>query len=209
MYDKVQKCVLICLFVLILGGCLSIKHPYKKVDYYTLEYDSPPMTHLQPLPLVIQVERFQVAPVYNTSRIIYRKKPYTRDAYAYHMWRSNPGNLISYLLLRDFRQSSAFKSVIAHDGSLASTHIIEGMVDEFYEHDGDALWEAVLSISITLTAKNESDVSKKIILQRKYSTRETCRQKNPQALAEAMSKAMAKLSASIITDIHNRLADTL
>jgi len=195
------------LFVLLISGCLSIKHPYKKIDYYTLEYDSPQITHLETLPLVLRVERFQVAPVYDTSRIIYRKKPFTRDAYSYHMWRSNPGNLVSYFLVRDFRQSETFKSVVTHNGSLMSSHVIEGAVDEFYEHDGKDLWEAVLAVSITLMAKNEPDVSKKILLQKKYSTREACRQKNPQALAEAMSKAMAKLSASIITDVYHALAD--
>lgn len=208
MHDNVPKCFLACFFVLMLVGCLSIKHPYKKIDYYTLEYDSPPMALLQPLSQVVRIERFQVAPEYNTSRIIYRKKPYTRDAYAYHMWRSNPGNLVSYFLARDFRNSSVFKSVVDHDGSLISSHIIEGMVDEFYEHDGGTLWEAVLSVSITLIEKSEPDVSKKILLQKKYSAREACRQKNPQALAEAMSKAMEKLSAAIITDIYNRLAGT-
>ena len=205
MNTSARRCLLLCLFVLLITGCLSIKHPYKKIDYYTLEYDSPQMTHLETLPLVLRVERFQVAPVYDTNRIIYRKKPFTRDAYSYHMWRSNPGNLVSYFLVRDLRQSEAFKSVITHDGSLMSSHVIEGAVDEFYEHDGKDSWEAVLAVSITLMANNESDVSKKILLQKKYSTRETCRQKNPQALAEAMSKAMAELSASIINDVYNSL----
>ena len=207
MNTSARKCLLLCLFVLLISGCLSIKHPYKKIDYYTLEYDSPQITRLETLPLVLRVERFQVAPVYDTSRIIYRKKPFTRDAYSYHMWRSNPGNLVSYFLVRDFRQSETFKSVVTHNGSLMSSHVIEGAVDEFYEHDGKDSWEAVLAVSITLMAKNEPDVSKKILLQKKYSTREACRQKNPQALAEAMSKAMAKLSASIITDVYHALAD--
>jgi cholesterol transport system auxiliary component len=157
--------------------------------------------------LVLRVERFQVAPVYDTSRIIYRQKPFTRDVYNYHRWRSNPGNLVSYFLVRDLRQSEAFKSVITREGSLKSSHVIEGTVDEFYEHDGNDSWKAVLSVSITLMAKNEPDVSKKILLNKKYSTRETCRQKNPQALAEAMSKAMSKLSASIFTDVYNALAN--
>jgi len=207
MNTSARRCLLLCFFVLLISGCLSIKHPYKKIDYYTLEYDSPQMTHLEPLPLVLRVERFQVAPVYDTNRIIYRKKPFARDPYSYHMWRGNPGNLVSYFLERDLRQSKAFKSVITHDGSLISSHVIEGVVDEFYEHDGNNSWEAVLSVSITLMAKNEPDISKKILLQKKYSARETCRQKNPQALAEAMSKAMAKLSASIIADVYNSLAD--
>jgi ABC-type uncharacterized transport system auxiliary subunit len=125
------------------------------------------------------------------------------------MWRSNPGNLVGYFLVRDLRQSEAFQSVITHDGSLTASHVIAGAVEEFYEHDGEDSWEAVLTLNITLLVKEEADISKKILLQKKYSTRETCRQKNPQALAKAMSTAMAKISTAIITDVYNALAKSM
>ncbi len=209
MNTSARKCLLLGLLTLLICGCLSLKQPYKKIEYYTLEYDALPVSHLETLPLVLRVERFQVAPLYDTSRIIYRSKPFSRDAYNYHMWRNNPGNMVGYLLGRDFRQSEAFQSVITHDGSLTSSHVIEGVVDEFYEHDGTNSWEAVLTIRITLMVKKESDIGKKILLQKTYSAREICRHKNPQALAEAMSTAMSKLSTSIITDVYKTLMTSM
>jgi ABC-type uncharacterized transport system auxiliary subunit len=206
MNDIRKKYFLLGLIVLLLGGCLSVKTPYQKIDYYTLEYDAPNISNSHTLPLVVQVERFQVAPVYDTSKIIYRQRPYTRDAYTYHMWRANPGALVSYFLARDFQQSLVFKAVAAHNTGLLSTHILRGTVDEFYEHDGKDSWEAVLAVSITLMVNNESDISNRILFQKSYSTRKACRQKNPRALAAAMSEAMANISESIITDIYNFLA---
>ncbi len=202
-----KKCFLLGCIALLLGGCLSVEHPYKKIDYYTLEYDVPSISNLHTLPLVMQVERFQVAPVYNTSKIIYRQRPFTRDAYTYHMWRANPGDLVSYFLARDFQHSLVFKAVAAHNTGLLSSHILRGTVDEFYEHDGKDYWEAVLAVSITLIVNNESDISNRILFQKSYSTRKACSQKNPRALAAAMSEAMANISAKIITDIYNFLAE--
>jgi len=202
-----KKCFLLGLIALMLGGCLNSKHPYNKIDYYTLEYDVPSISNLHTLPLVMQVERFQVAPVYNTSKIIYRQRPFTRDAYTYHMWRANPGDLVSYFLARDFQQSFVFKAVAGHNTGLLSSHILRGTVDEFYEHDGKDYWEAVLAVSITLMVNNEPDISNRVLFQKSYSARKACRQKNPRALAAAMSEAMANISAKIITDTYNFLSE--
>jgi ABC-type uncharacterized transport system auxiliary subunit len=207
MHDIGKKIFILSCIALLLGGCLSVKTPHQKIDYYTLEYDAPSISNSHTLPLVVQVERFQVAPVYNTTKIIYRQRPYTRDAYTYHMWRANPGDLVSYFLARDFQQSLVFKAVAAHNTGLLSTHILRGTVDEFYEHDGKDSWEAVLAVSITLMVNNESDISNRVLFQKSYSTRKACRQKNPRALAEAMSQAMANISEKVITDIYTFLAE--
>ena len=95
------------------------------------------------------------------------------------------------------------------DSRLAFSYAITGSVDEFYELDSKQTWEAVLAFTITLSRENEPDISKSIIFQKKYLTREPCLKKNPQGLAEAMSKGMKKLSRSVITDIHEALSKDL
>jgi cholesterol transport system auxiliary component len=193
------------LLALLIGGCLSTSRPYKNIDYYTLEYDTPNISPRETLPVVVRIERFQVAPVYNTNKIIYRQQPFRRDAYPYHMWRANPGELVSYFLARDFQQSSVFSGIISHNTGMIFSHTIHGRVDEFFEYDEKNHWEAVLSVSITLMTKGETDISKKILFQKQYRARKACKQKNPRALAEAMSKAMASLSETMITDIYEHL----
>jgi cholesterol transport system auxiliary component len=209
MNDIGRRWFSVCLLALLLGGCTTINRPYQQIDYYTLEYDAPGFSNLKTLPLVIRVGRFQAAPVYNTNRMIYRQRPFTRDAYVYHLWRANPGDLVSYFLARDFQHSLVFKAVVDQNAGLVSSHIVQGMVDEFYEHDGKDAWEAVLSVSITLTANNDQGNGQTILFQKSYGVRKACRQKNPRALAEAMSSAMASMSEMIITDIYHFLAGTL
>ena len=192
-----------------LGGCFNLKQPRKETDFYTLEYNPPAVSDLKPLPFVIRIEPFSVAPVYNTDQIIYRDRSFTRNAYAYHKWRTNPGHLIVSLLRRDIKKSGLFKAVLSPESRFPSSHMLEGSLDEFFEWDREDNWEAVLSLSVALMAENEPAAGKKILFQKTYSIKETCRQKNPQSLAEAMSRAMKKISRAIIKDIYHYMTTGL
>ncbi|WP_207677986.1 ABC-type transport auxiliary lipoprotein family protein [Desulfonema magnum] len=213
--------------VLSLAGCLNLKETAQKINYYSLEYDPPvvrnwkletgnstipnsksqiPNPKSPPLPFVIRVERFQAAPFYDTNKIVFKEGAFKRDTYIYHKWWAKPGDIVSYFLARDIKASGLFEAVFAFDKSLSCSHLIEGTVDEFFEQDEADSWQAVLAVSITLMAENEPDISKKILLQKKYNAKELCAQKNPRHLAEAMGKALSKISEKIITDIHNCLS---
>lgn len=189
------------------GACLGVKQPTSKVQFYTLEYDPPQMTGVKPLNSAIRMERFGVAPTYNTNRIIYREESFKRNAYFYYKWRANPGDLVTYFLSRDMRQSGLFRAVLPHDSRGPSSHKLEGTVDEFFEWDKDENWEAVLSVSIVFMAENEPAISKRILFQKTYRAEQACKQKNPKALAEAMSHAMAEISGEIIQDIYDYLKE--
>ncbi len=193
---------LFVLVVLMIGGCVSLKQPSRKIDFYTLEYSSPEYKNVTPLPFVLQLKRFTVAPAYNSSRIVYQEKKLKRNEYIYHRWRANPGDFVTYFLARDLKQSSLFKGVFALNNRISATHFIEGTVDEFFERDGNDLWEAVLSVNITLMVDNEPDISKRVLFQKHYASTKACEKKNPHSLAEAMSSAMAEVSKNIIDDVY-------
>jgi len=197
--------VLFICFLLSVSGCSMFGSTSSKTDYYTLEYDSPKLTGLIALPFIIKIERFYASPLYNSEKISYRKSDFQTDEYNYNRWETNPAQLISYFLYRDIKQSGFFKGVFSHDTGYAATHSVYGTVDEFFEDDRGKAWEAVLSLDIVLMAENEPDINKRILFQKKYSSRKPCAKKNPKAVAEAMSKAMSELSGQIITDIHKSL----
>ncbi len=201
------KSMSILVLALLMGSCLNLKEPRKKIDFYTLEYGPPQITGLQPLPFVIRVIRFTVAPAYNTDRMIYRDRSFGREAYFYHKWRANPGDLVTYFLSRDMKRSGLFKAVIPYDSTFPSSFAVEGSVDQFLEWDTRENWKAVLTISIALMAENEPDISKRVLFQKTYGKEALCRRKNPRALAEAMSQAMAGVSEEIIRDIYLHLKD--
>lgn len=201
--DRNMKILLFCLSAcLIIAGCIDLKQPKNKIQYYTLEYASPSITGLKPLHVTLKIERFSVAPAYNTNRIIYGKQSFKRDEYFYYKWRSNPADLVTYFLSRDIRASGLFKAVLPQGSGFPFSYLLEGSVDEFFELDVKENWSAVLSITITLMAANEPDVSKSVLFQKSYSVKEVCKQKNPQGLAQAMSLAMGAISNEVIKDIY-------
>ena len=206
--ERVKKiCLFLVGFPILLSGCMNLKQPTNKIDYYTLESIPPKISGVKPLSHVIKVERFSVSPTYNTHRIIYRDRSFKRNSYTYSRWRANPGALVTHILNRDIRHSRLFKACLNYDSRFASSYILEGTVDEFFELDTEASWKAVLSLSITLMNENKTDVRKKILFQKTYREEAPCKRKNPRALAEAMSRAISEISKQIIKDVYYCLKD--
>lgn len=191
--------------LLLLGGCLKLQRPGKPVRFFTLEYAAPDLRLNEPLGSVLQVNRFGVAPTYDTRRMVYRDGDFKRDAYFYSQWRDNPGDLVSYFLARDLRDSGYFKAVVPRNSQAGATHAVEGYVEEFFEWDSEEQWEAVLTISVTLTKSLEPDASRKVISQKTYRVKEGFQEKTPAGLAAAMSRAMRTLSGQVTEDVYQAL----
>jgi cholesterol transport system auxiliary component len=206
MNKTVKLSLTIILIILVIFGCMGKQRPPSKIDYYSLDYESTRFNDLKPTPLVLRIERFTVAPVYNTSNIIYKTGKAKRDAYNYHKWLANPGDMVTSFLARDLKNSSLFKAIFEPGARFSSSHIIAGTVDEFFEQDERYFWKAVLSVTITLMKEYETDISKRIIFQKRYKTSERCKRKNPRGIAEAMSTAMSRVSEKIITDVYHSLS---
>lgn len=190
---------------ILFGACVSLKQPVNKIEYYTLEYPSPQIKTLHPLPYVIRMDRFTVAPPYNTSQIIYRDQSFKRNAYVYYRWQTNPGATVTTLLKRDIKNSGLFKAVLNPGSRFSSQYMIEGTVDEFFEWDTKNAWKAILTVSIILTEKNKNDIKNSILYQKTYRKAEICQQKKPKAVAEAMSQALSKISEEMIIDVYDCL----
>jgi cholesterol transport system auxiliary component len=203
------KIILILLMgiTLPLTACLDLKQPRNKIEYYSLEYDPPRVGNHPPVSQVIKVALFSISPIYNTRKIIYRDAAYKRAAYDYHKWQANPAEFVTYFLARDMQQSGLFKAVVTRKSRFSHAFTLRGTVDEFLESNLSDGWQANLSLNVFLVNEQETDVTKKIIFQKSYHISTPCRQKNPQALAEAMSAAMSEASAKIIHEVYNHLAD--
>ena len=126
------------ILMLALVGCGAARTTAPDVRYYTLEYDSPTLTGQQ-AKAVIALNRFGVAPEFNTGNIVYRDLSFGRQEYAYHQWRATPQALVADYLRRDLQQSGLFLAVNQPGSPLSATHQIEGMVEEWMEVDGEVL----------------------------------------------------------------------
>ena len=188
------------------AACAAVGPPKDRIHLYMLEYQAPAPEGLEPVGAALKVERFTVAPAYNSREIVYRDRAYERNAYAYHKWRANPGDLVMQVLTRDMRQSGLFRAVYPPESTQASTHVLEGRVEEILEWDHEDTWSGVLTIGVTLIEKSESDVLGRVLFQRSYRSEKPCTDRNPKALVEALSLGMEEISRRLLRDIHSHLA---
>jgi len=189
---------------LLLSGCGK---PPVTVYKHLLEYPSPALPRLPQVPEGLQVELFSVAQAFNSPAMIYRPSPHQSEAYRYHRWRVNPGQMVTDFLLRDLRQSRSFAAIFGYDRTITTRFLLEGVVEEFQEVNIGESWSAVLAVNITLLDTTKVEITQRVLFQKNYRTEEPITDRTPQGLAAAMSRAMEKLSGTIITDI-NRAAWT-
>ena len=113
--------------------------------------------------------------------------------------------MVSYFIARDLRNLNIVSGVFMHT-EYGATHRLAGTLESFNEQDLKDVWNAVLSLTVTLIKENESDDCKRICLQKTYTETQPCESKNPQSLAKAMSYAMAQVSERVISDIYKVLS---
>jgi ABC-type uncharacterized transport system auxiliary subunit len=190
--------------MLLLAGCAATRTTAPDVRYYTLEYESPTLTGT-PAKAVIVLNRFGVAPEFNTGKIVYRDLSFGRQEYAYHQWRATPQALVADFLRRDMQQSGLFLAVSRPGSSLAATHQLEGMIEEWMEVDAEDHWLATASLTVTLLDLRARAVTEQVLFQRTYRESEPAAKKNPGSVVEAMSRAMQRLSERIIADVHETI----
>jgi cholesterol transport system auxiliary component len=188
------------LLSMIVVGCASMQHAPPEIHYYTLEYDPPRPAKDGVLPYVVKVEQFQASPLHDSNRMVFKDEDFTRDAYIYRKWLAQPGELVAFFLARDFSASGRFQAALHYESNLPYTHLITGMVEDFYLQARDS-GEALLTMTVNLVDNTPRTNGKTILMQKKYRLAIKTRKNGPQGLAEAMSMAMQQISADILDDV--------
>jgi len=186
---------------LILFGCLPGASPPYVVDRYVLDY-APPPGKGERLDQALGIARFSVAQTYNGTAMIYKDNPYRTAALVYQAWGTNPGDMVTDCLLRDFRASGLFRAVFSFRSPERPRFMVEGGIEEFVESREAGKGLAVLALEVALLDNSAMDVPRSVLFQKQYRTEEPCLDRSAEACARAMSRAMESLSARIIADVH-------
>ncbi len=196
-----MRLIALCTLALMLAGCGAARTTPPDTRYYTLEYASPEVSG-QPTKAVVALNRFGVAPEFNTTKLVYRDLSFGRQEYAYHHWRATPQTLVADFLRRDMQGSGLFLAVGGPSSSLPATHRLEGIIEEWMEVDGEDRWLATASLTVTLLDLRAETLPEQVLFQRTYRESEPSAKKNPGSVVEAMSRVMRTLSGRIIADVH-------
>jgi ABC-type uncharacterized transport system auxiliary subunit len=202
-----KKSGILFILLILLGGCIDMKNPAPKTDYYTFEYPPPKNTYAITTPYVLKIERFAVSPIYDDDRLQYRPEAFKRNVFSHHRWRTNPGNLVAVHLTRDFTHASFLRAVITTESIPAYTHFLTGTVEAFYQRVENNQWHAILSVMVLLVDEIAGPADSNILFQRRYSFQEAISDKTPVGFVGGMSRAMQHISRTLIEDVFNTLTD--
>jgi cholesterol transport system auxiliary component len=184
-----------------LSGCLPGSKPPYAIQLYTLDYASPEPAGTR-LDQLIRIDRFSVAQSYNSAAMVYRPETHRVAVYNYHKWRTNPGDMATDYLLRDFRKSGLFRAVFSYRQSEATRFVVDGAIEEFVESRGPDGWQVILGLQVTLLDLSQAEITRKVVFQKRYRTEQPIGRESPEAFAAGMSAAMAWVSTEIISDVY-------
>ena len=192
--------------LLLLSGCIDMKNPAPKTDFYTFEYPPPENPHAITTPYIVKIDTFGVSPVYDDNRFLYRTEAFRRNEFSHHRWRAHPGDLVSDHLTRDFTHASFLRAVITTEPIPVYTHLLTGTVEEFYQRIENDQWLAILSVRVLLVDETSGPVDSSILFQHRYSFQEKITEKTPTGFVAGMSRAMQKLSETLVEDVFDALS---
>jgi ABC-type uncharacterized transport system auxiliary subunit len=191
--------------VLFTSGCsiTSSKPPYA-IQQYILEYHLAPLPD-QPITRTLKIDRFAVSQTYNNTTMLRRPASYKIEPYNYHRWRTNPGDMVTDFLARDFKDTALFQAVLSYRHREEADYVLEGNVTEFLMTNEGGRWQVRLSLDASLFDVNKTAVNESVLFQKCYSTTEPIDKEDPVFFASGMSKAMAKVSAFIVKDVYQTI----
>lgn len=189
------------LTVIMLTGCIGGTGAPVMVKNYVLEYPPPRLDHRPSADATIRMERFTAAADYVSRDMVYRPRPYVRDAYRHHRWLIPPADMITGLVLRDLRQSGLFGTVFSPEEAGTARYIVEGSIEAFLEINEGERSVASLAVRVTVTDISVQEPRRKVLFQKLYRVSEPVAHQQPSELPRGMSLATASFSRQLLADL--------
>lgn len=196
---------IILLMIGLLCGCLGGTGNTPFIRQYVLEY--PPLQGggRPVVEAMVRVERFSADRMFMGQAMLYRQRPFQREAYPEHRWRVGPGDMVTEFLRRDLREAGLFLAVLAERDADEVRFSLTGGVEEFIEIRETKNRKARLAVTITLLDLSRKETASLVVFQKTYRLEATVEGEGAAGLAAAMSLAMSDLSRQVIADIASAL----
>ncbi len=189
------------------AGCLNLKQPALKVDYYQIDPKPVKRTKPEPLDIVLGVRYFDAAAAFDSDRIVYKEGQNKWQTYFYHRWITNATEMVHDALVKDLQLSDNYLAVVPVPGAIPWDYEIGGYVQGIYENDLGSGWESVINLYITFIKSPLETTQKKVLFQENYHAAVPCKGKDPKAVTAAMSTAMQQIAAKLQQDIDKAVVE--
>src|SRR5277367_2949624 len=139
---------IIALAVCFAAGC-GASHPIK---YYQLTVPgNPPTANANPIPITLLIGRLTAPALYREDQIVYGTGGESMGVYEYHRWSEPPTEMISEVMVRQFRASGHYRGVYTLRSDIRGDYLLHGHLYDLKEVDAGSL---VARVTMELELRN-------------------------------------------------------
>lgn len=175
----------------------------ERMTYYGLDYPypgtDPQTTHASPETLMIY--RFLLSPRVEIDSLVISDPKSTKPSYWPHRWQENPADMVTDLLLRDFRNSGMFETTVDQLSDARYRYALEGTITDLRGIVGGDKAKALLEADVTLIDFNPAPGAKRIILKKRYKIEVPSEDETATEIVRAFGLAVKDLSEKLRRDV--------
>lgn len=115
------------LFALTVAGCLPTRTESPPTHTFRLSLDSDP-TEARPPDIngpILLVSLPLAEPGYETTKMVYLKRPYELEPYAVNQWADTPGRMFASLIVEKLSRTGSWRAVVPPSGTIRGDFRLE------------------------------------------------------------------------------------
>jgi ABC-type uncharacterized transport system auxiliary subunit len=130
------------------AGC-GASHPIK---YYQLTVPGDaPTPNANPIPITLLIGRLTAPALYREDQIVYGTGGESMGVYEYHRWSEPPTEMISEVMLRQFRSAGHYRGVYTLRSDIRGDYLLHGRLYDFKEVSAGSL---IARVTMELELRN-------------------------------------------------------
>jgi hypothetical protein len=151
--------------------------------------------------LCVRVRPFGVSPRYDRREFVYRQDRLTYQSDYYHALLIDPGEMLSEVTARWFRDAGLFGQVVLKSGRMPVTHAIEGSVFEWAGDLSDpGAPQAAMDVELSFYADDGARVL--LLARKRYRKTVDMADRSPESLLKAWNRGLEE----ILSDFEGQVA---
>jgi uncharacterized lipoprotein YmbA len=148
---------------------------------------------------ILKLAPVRVAHRYDSKGFIYRIGPDSYETDFYNHFLVAPGPMVTDELRQVLSQANLFQAVVDSTSLIASTHLLEGTMDELYgDFSREDAGKAVLGMSFVM---REGGPDRPIIFRKRYEKTIPLQARSPEALVQGWNRALEEMLAVLVGDL--------
>lgn len=194
--------MLLAMSLLILVSACAFRSG-ERMTYYALDYPYPGTdrvtTHASSETLMIY--RFLLSPRVEIDSLVISDPKSTKPSYWPHRWQENPADMVTDLLLRDFRNSGMFETTVDQLSDARYRFALEGTIRDLRGILGEDKAKALLDTDVTLIDFNPPPGGQRIMMKKRYKIEVPSEDKTATEIVRAFGLAVKELSEKLRRDV--------